>query len=79
VKQRMSSLFDLHQPSAKAPTHQRRRTALVPFFADGSRHPCGGVTKMLNSHQRRKAASRASLHREETERLAFVRHPRRLP
>jgi hypothetical protein len=34
VKQRMSSLFDLHQPSAKAPTHQRRRTGLVPFFAD---------------------------------------------
>jgi hypothetical protein len=34
VKQRISSRFDLRQTSAKAPTHQRRRTVLVPFFAD---------------------------------------------
>ena len=30
-------------------------------------------------HCRRKAASKAALHREETERLAVVRHPRILP
>src|SRR5262249_26775465 len=30
-------------------------------------------------HSRRKAASKAALHREETERLAVVRHPRILP
>src|SRR5262249_47725904 len=30
-------------------------------------------------HWRRKAASRAALHREETKRLAVVRHPRILP
>ena len=30
-------------------------------------------------HCRRKAASKAALHREETERLAVVRHPRMFP
>jgi hypothetical protein len=34
---------------------------------------------ILVFHRRRKAASRAALHRRETERLAVVRHPRILP
>ena len=34
---------------------------------------------ILYVHWRRKAASRAALHRAETERLAVVRHPRMLP
>jgi len=34
---------------------------------------------ILVFHWRRKAASRAALHRRETERLAVVRHPRILP
>jgi hypothetical protein len=39
----------------------------------------GVIARLSLFHWRTKAASRAALHREETERLAVVRHPRILP